>query len=141
MCGLRRDLKNHLSRIDLFLGVFKERVLLLEAGLQKQPDPVSVMVHGEVSKPSSSVGINTDFVALLQAQEDGRASHRVLVVVFVVLVEDGGHFLAVEPDGQQGLLVIVGGDVEDEHVAAAQGTGEHASVGVHASSNIDRAAL
>ena len=45
-------------------------------------------------------------------EDDGLAGHRVLVVVLVVLVEDGRHLLPVLPDAQQRLLVVVGGDME-----------------------------
>ena len=40
--------------------------------------------------------------------------------------------LTVLPDGQEGLLVVVGGDVEHEEVGAAGGAGEDASVHVKA---------
>ena len=59
----------------------------------------------------------------------------------VVLVEDGGNLLAIEADGEQCLLVVVGGDVEDEQVAAADGGVEDAGVRVHATTNIDGCAL
>ncbi len=57
------------------------------------------------------------------------------------LVEDGSNFLAVESDGEEGLLVVVGGDVEDEEIGAAHGCGEDAGVGVHASANVAAGAL
>ena len=63
------------------------------------------------------------------------------VEMMTYLVEDGGHLLAVEADGEQGLLVVVGGDVEDEQVAAAHGGVEDTGVGVHATTNIDGCAL
>ena len=44
------------------------------------------------------------------------AGHRVLVVVLVVLVKHGGDLGVIDPDGEQGLLVVVGGQVELEHV-------------------------
>ena len=57
------------------------------------------------------------------------------------LVEDGSNFLAVESDGEEGLLVVVGGDVEDKEIGAAHGCGEDAGVGVHASANVAAGAL
>ena len=58
------------------------------------------------------------------------------MVVLVVLVEDGGDLLAVLPDGEQRLLVVVCGDVEHEEVGAAGGAGEDAGVGVQASAHV-----
>ena len=54
----------------------------------------------------------------------------------VVLVKDGGDLLAVLPDGEQGLLVVVGGDVELEEVDAPGGAGEDAGVDVEAAPDI-----
>ena len=78
-----------------------------------------VVVHGEVRQPGAGVGVHHDLVPALHVQDDVLPSHRVLVVVLVVLVEDGGDLLAVLPDGEQRLLVVVGGDVELEEVDAA----------------------
>ena len=58
------------------------------------------------------------------------------MVVLVVLVEDGGDLLAVLPDGEQCLLVVVGGDVELEEVDAAGGAGEDARVDVEAAAHV-----
>ena len=74
----------------------------------------------------------TDLVAPLGVDDDGLSGHGVLVVVLVVLVEDGGDFLAVLPDAEQGLLVVVGGDVEHEEVLPTNGHSEDARVGVEA---------
>ena len=54
------------------------------------------------------------------------------------LVEDGGNLLAVEADGEQGLLVVVGGDVEQEEIDAGQGSGEDARVDVHPTACVAR---
>ena len=88
----------------------KTRLLL--AGLQQESNPVGVVVHGEVGQPGAGVGVNHDLVSALDIDDDVLAGHRVLVVVLVVLVEDGGDLLTVLADGQQSLLVVVGGDVE-----------------------------
>ena len=95
-----------------------------------------VVVHGEVSEPGAGVGVHHHLVPLHAVDDDGLASHAVLVVVLVVLVEDGGNLLPILPDGQQRLLVVVGGDVELEEVDASGGTGEDASVNIQSSSNI-----
>ena len=58
-------------------------------------------------------------VAPLDVVDHVGAGHRVLVVVLVVLVKHGGDLGVVDPDGKQGLLVVVGGEVELEHVGAA----------------------
>ena len=44
--------------------------------------------------------------------------------------------LTVLPDGQEGLLVVVGGDVEHEEVAAAHGGGKDAGVGVQTAAHV-----
>ena len=54
----------------------------------------------------------------------------------MVLVEDGGDLLSILADGQQCLLVVVGGDVELEEVDATSGAGEDASVDVQTAPNI-----
>ena len=45
--------------------------------------------------------------------------------------------LTVLPDGQEGLLVVVGGHVENKHVEASDGGGEDASIGVHTATSVD----
>ena len=106
------------------------------AGLEQKTDPVGVVVHGEVGEPGTGVGVHNDLVAPLDVQDDVLAGHGVLVVVLVVLVKDGGDLLAVLSDGEQGLLVVVGGDVELEEVDAAGGAGEDAGVDVEAAPDI-----
>ena len=54
----------------------------------------------------------------------------------MILVKDGGDLLAVLPDGEQGLLVVVGGDVELEEVDPAHRTGEDPGVDVQTSTYI-----
>merc|ERR1719461_556560 len=75
-------------------------------------------------------------ISSLHVHDDVLTGHAVLVVVLVVLVEDGGDLLAILADGEQGLLVVMSGDVEHEEVGAAGGAGEDASVGVQTSSDI-----
>ena len=55
---------------------------------------------------------------------------------FVILVKDGCDLLSILPDAEQGLLVVVGGDVELEEVDATSGAGEDASVDVQTAPNI-----
>ena len=95
-----------------------------------------VVVHGEVRQPGAGVGVHHDLVPALHVQDNVLPGHRVLVVVLVVLVEDGGDLLAVLPDGEQRLLVIVCGDVELEEVDAAGGAGEDARVDVEAAAHV-----
>merc|ERR1719189_2073355 len=109
---------------------------LLLAGFEQEADPVRVVVHGEVRQPGAGVGVHHDLVPALHVQDDVLTGHRVLVVVLVVLVEDGGDLLAVLPDGEQRLLVVVGGDVEHEEVGAAGGAGEDAGVSVQAAAHV-----
>merc|ERR550534_1480336 len=59
----------------------------------------------------------------------------------MVLVKDGGDLLTVLADGQQSLLVVVGGDVELEHVGSATGAGEDAGVDVEAAAVVAVSAL
>ena len=95
-----------------------------------------VVVHGEVRQPGAGVGVHHDLVPALHVQDNVLPGHRVLVVVLVVLVEDGGDLLAVLPDGEQRLLVVVCGDVELEEVDPAHGAGEDAGVDIQAAANI-----
>ena len=85
---------------------------LVLIGLEQDAHPVRVVVHGEVCEPGAGVRVDHDLVPADAVDHDALASHRVLVVVLVVLVEDGGDLLTVLADGQQSLLVVVGGDME-----------------------------
>ena len=113
---------------------------------------MGVVVHGEVGEPGAGVGVHHHLVPPHAVNHDGLTRHRVLVIVlgrdcddfsvyfhvsyFVILVKDGGNLLAVLPDAEQGLLVVVGGDVELEEVDAPGGTGEDAGVDVEAAPDI-----
>ena len=97
---------------------------------------MGVVVHGEVREPGPGVGVHHNLVAPLHVQDDVLAGHRVLVVVLVVLVEDGRHLLPVLPDAQQRLLVVMGGDVEHKEVLATNGDSEDARVGVKTASSV-----
>ena len=66
---------------------------LFLAGLEQETDPVSVVVHGEVSEPGAGVCVHHDLVSSLHVQDDVLSSHGVLVVVLVVLIKDGGNLL------------------------------------------------
>ena len=127
---------------------------LLLAGLKEKSNPVGVVVHGEVGQPGAGVGVNHDLVSALHVNDDVLSGHGVLVVVLMVLVEDGGNLLTVLADGQQSLLVVVGGNVELggwksenvyfrfvvvkdlEHVGSAAWAGEDAGVDVEAAPDI-----
>ena len=102
---------------------------------------MGVVIHGEVGQPGTGVSVYAHLIALFQVEQNSVAGHGILVVVLVVLVENGGHFFAVQADGQQGLLVVVGGHVEDEEIAAAQGASEATGVGIHTAANVDAGAL
>ena len=139
------------------LGLMKTHLLL--AGLQQESNPVGVVVHGEVGQPGAGVGVNHDLVSALHVNDDVLSGHGVLVVVLMVLVEDGGNLLTVLADGQESLLVVVGGNVELggwksenvyfrfvvvkdlEHVGSAAGAGEDAGVGVEAAAVVAVGAL
>ena len=95
-----------------------------------------VVVHGEVGQPGAGVGVDHDLVPADAVNHDALSGHRVLVVVLVVLVEDGRHLLPVLPDAQQRLLVVVGGDVEHKEVLAANGDSEDAGVWVKTAANV-----
>merc|ERR1711934_28062 len=114
------------------LSLLPHLVELLLAGLQHESNPVGVVVHGEVGQPGAGVGVHHDLVSALDIDDDVLAGHRVLVVVLVVLVEDGGDLLTVLADGEESLLVVVGGNVELEHVGSTTGAGENAGVNVQA---------
>ena len=103
---------------------------LVLIGLEQDAHPVRVVVHGEVCEPGAGVRVDHDLVPADAVDHDALASHRVLVVVLVVLVEDGRHLLPVLPDAQQRLLVVMGGDVEHKEVLATDGDSEDAGVWV-----------
>ena len=103
---------------------------LVLIGLEQDAHPVRVVVHGEVCEPGAGVRVDHDLVPADAVDHDALASHRVLVVVLVVLVEDGGNLLPILPDGQQRLLVVVGGDVELEEIDPSNRTGEDPSVDI-----------
>merc|ERR1719430_292084 len=127
--------------LDSLLDLFSHEVGLSLAGLQQKSNPVGVVVHGEVSQPGTSVGINNNLISSLDIHDDVLACHAVLVVVLMVLVEDGGNFFSILADGQEGLLVVVGGNVELEHVGATCWAGEDSSVSVKTSTNVAVSAL
>merc|ERR1711934_38056 len=126
---------------DGLLGLLPHLVELLLAGLQQESNPVGVVVHGEVGQPGAGVGVNHDLVSALNIDDDVLAGHGVLVVVLVVLVEDGGDLLTVLADGKESLLVVVGGNVELEHVGSTAGAGEDAGVDVEAAAVVAVGAL
>merc|ERR1711909_101537 len=126
---------------DGLLSLLPHLVELLLAGLQQESNPVGVVVHGEVGQPGAGVGVNHDLVSALHVNDDVLSGHGVLVVVLMVLVEDGGNLLTVLADGQQSLLVVVGGNVELEHVGSAAGAGEDAGVDVEAAAVVAVGAL
>merc|ERR1719427_910142 len=128
------------QKLNLF-SCFPQGFNILLAGLQQKTNPVCVVVHGEVSQPSTSVGIDNNLISSLDIHDDVLACHAVLVVVLMVLVEDGGNFFSVLADGQEGLLVVVGGNVELEHVGATCWAGEDSSVSVKTSTNVAVSAL
>ena len=122
-------------------GGKKRNTDLLLAGLEQESNPVGVVVHGEVSQPGTSVGIHNNLISSLHIHDDVLACHAVLVVVLMVLVEDGCNFFSVLADGQEGLLVVMCGNVELEHVGATCGAGEDTGVCVKTSTNIAVGAL
>merc|ERR1711934_582862 len=126
---------------DGLLSLLPHLVELLLAGLQQESNPVGVVVHGEVGQPGAGVGINHDLVSALHVNDDVLSGHGVLVVVLMVLVEDGGNLLTVLADGQESLLVVVSGNVELEHVGSAAWAGEDAGVGVEAAAVVAVGAL
>ena len=80
---------------------------LVLIGLEQDAHPVRVVVHGEVCEPGAGVRVDHDLVPADAVDHDALASHRVLVVVLVVLVEDRRDLLAVLP---------VGGGRADTHI-------------------------
>merc|ERR1712209_83194 len=126
---------------DGLLCLLPHQVELLLAGLEEESNPVGVVVHGEVRKPGAGVSVNHDLVSALHVDDDVLPGHRVLVVVLVVLVEDRGDLLTILADRQQSLLVVVGGNVELEHVGSATGAGEDAGVDVEAAAVVAVRAL
>ena len=128
--------ERHIGRIYRAISYMIECSHLHHVRFEEESHPVGVVVHGEVRQPGAGVGVHHDLVTSLHVHDDVLASHAVLVVVLVVLVEDGGDLLAVLPDGEQGLLVVVGGDVELEEVDPAHRTGEDPGVDVQTSTYI-----
>ena len=79
--------------LESLLGLLPQQGGLLLVGLQQESDPVGVVVHGEVGQPGAGVGVHNDLVATVHADDDVLSGHGVLVVVLMVLVEDGGDLL------------------------------------------------
>merc|ERR1719225_197129 len=82
----------------------------------KSANQVSVVVHGEVSQPGAGVGVNHNLISTLNIDDDVLPSHRVL-------------------------LVVMGGNVELEHVGSTTGACEDASVNVEAATIVAVGAL
>ena len=97
---------------------------------------MGVVVHGEVGEPGAGVGVHHDLVSALHVDDDVLPSHRVLVVVLVVLVENRSKLFSIFSYGQQSLLVIVGGNVEDKEVEAVTGGSEDSRLNIHSFTNI-----
>jgi len=102
---------------------------------------VGVVVHGEVSQPGSSVGVDNNLISSLHIHDDVLSGHAVLVVILMVLVEDGCNFLSILADGQKCLLVVMGGNVELEHVGSSCGAGEDSGVSVKTTTDVAVCAL
>merc|ERR1712037_791088 len=66
--------------LSALIGFLLELLSLLLAGLEKESNPVGVVVHGEVREPGAGVGVHHNLVAPLHVQNDVLASHGVLVV-------------------------------------------------------------
>ncbi len=79
---------------DALLGLLPQQVDLLRVGLEQHADPMGVVVHGEVGQPGAGVGVHHDLVSAVDVDDDVLARHGVLVVVLMVLIEDGGNLLA-----------------------------------------------
>jgi len=122
--------------LNTLLNLFPHESGFLGARLKEDANPVGVVVHGEVGQPCAGVGVHNDLVAAVDVDDDVLSGHAVLVVVLMVLIEDRGNFLAVLSDGQKRLLVVVGGNVEHEHVAAASRSGEDTGVGVKSTADV-----
>merc|ERR1719179_112226 len=127
---------SYLLSLTALISFLLQLFSLFLAWLEEETNPVGVVVHGEVRQPGASVCVHNNLVSYLHIEDDILTSHGVLVVVLVVLVKDGGNLLTVPPDGQQGLLVVVGGNVEHKEVGATGGAGEDASVNIQTTSNI-----
>merc|ERR1712234_38273 len=74
-------------------------------------------------------------------KDDVLSSHAVLVVIHMILIKDGCNFLSILANRQKRLLVVVGGNVELEHVSATAGAGKDASVNVKTTTNVAVCAL
>merc|ERR1719350_1417099 len=75
-------------------------------------------------------------ISPLDIHDDVLTGHAVLVVVLMVLVEDGSNLLSILADGQKCLLVVVGGNVELEHVGSPSGAGEDTSISIKTTTNV-----
>ena len=60
------------------------------------------------------------------------------MVILVVLVKHRCNLFPVLSDREQGLLVVMGGNVEEEEIDAGQGSGEDARVDVHPAACVAR---
>ena len=60
------------------------------------------------------------------------------MVVLVVLVEHRCNLFSVLPDREQGFLIVMGCDVQEEEIDAGKGSGEYPGVNVHSFPNVAR---
>ena len=60
------------------------------------------------------------------------------MVVLVVLVEHRGNLFPVLSDREKGLLVVMGGNVEEEEIDAGEGSGEDSRGNIHPATHVAR---
>ena len=58
------------------------------------------------------------------------------MIVLVVLVKDRGNLFPILSDREQGLLVVMGGNVEEEEIDAGEGSGEDSGVNIHRATHV-----
>ena len=60
------------------------------------------------------------------------------MVILVVLVKHRRNLFPVLSHREQGLLIVMGGNMEEEEIDAGEGSGEYAGVDVHPSAHVAR---
>ena len=60
------------------------------------------------------------------------------MVILVVLVKQRRNLFPVLSHREQGLLIVMGGNMEEEEIDASEGSGEYARVNIHGAAHVAR---
>ena len=69
--------------------------------------------------------------------KENALSHHVVAFVLPILINNAGHVLPILPQGYKSLLLLVGGQVDGEHVGAPHRAGEHTTGRIESMTSIE----